>query len=73
MPSTQQRSVPINACRHKVHRFPGACDVIEVESDGLPVDVPSQITHPAPIAFLRGLEVSLVFAAGVAAGMLLLG
>ena len=56
------RPVPVDLCGHVVHSFDGACEVIEVESGGAPVDAPRP-DGPArlhPLALVGGFLAGFV-------------
>ena len=60
----RSQAVPINECVHKVHRFDGACDFIEVVSpDRRPVGAPTDPTSRG-VLLRHTLEVMLSFATG---------
>ena len=61
----KQKAVPIDQCRHTVHSFDGACDVIEIDSGGLMVDIPTTEQSKPWGAFLfHGLEITVAVVVG---------
>jgi hypothetical protein len=69
MYSSCAKPIPVDQCHHTVHSFLGACDVVTIASGGKPIDVPSR---PFGSGFpLQAVEVSVAFALGMLAGMLL--
>jgi hypothetical protein len=68
MSTKYQQAVPIDECRHELHRFDDACDVIEVVSPGgRPVTGPGGSTSNFS-GLISGMEVTLAFVLGVLAG-----